>query len=88
MSKSGPDWTPPAFTAITAPVLKEADFSSIAFLGGGSQNQNQNQQQQAGTPAVAPQVSIQITNTPGISSEVTQQQSEGLAASISLKSGG
>jgi hypothetical protein len=29
MSKTGPDWTPPAFTAVAAPTLKSADFTAI-----------------------------------------------------------
>ncbi|HNX18267.1 MAG TPA: hypothetical protein PKM50_08090 [Methanoregula sp.] len=29
VSKDGPDWTPPAFVAVTAPKLTSADFSSV-----------------------------------------------------------
>lgn len=29
MSKDGPDWTPPAFVAVTAPTLESADFTKV-----------------------------------------------------------
>jgi hypothetical protein len=35
MGINGPDWTPPAFTALTAPSLKAADFSGVKIVGGG-----------------------------------------------------
>ncbi|MGB8219242.1 MAG: hypothetical protein WCE46_02530 [Methanoregula sp.] len=35
VDKSGPDWTPPAFTPITAPTLAAADFSNVKLSSGG-----------------------------------------------------
>jgi len=70
MSKDGPDWTPPEFTAIKAPTLKAADLSGVALLGAGKKTE---------TPEKG---SVVINQTNNITNNGVKTDAEGMNKSL------
>jgi hypothetical protein len=84
MSATGPDWTPPAFVAITAPTLKAADFSSVKLLGEEKTNAGSSSNSSSEKITV---VQVNITNTSDIDSVVESSQ-DNTAVSVVSQMGG
>jgi hypothetical protein len=70
MSATGPDWTPPAFTALTAPSLKAADFSGVKIVGGGQK------------PAAPEKGNVTVTQNIKITNNGVKTDAEGMNKSL------